>query len=117
NTPTQFQLTGNGPGSYRMFGWDQIALNTDWTGAGTSVRGVALNPQAVAGVMGLPVAPPDVAGSGVFNMTSFVVPGPNISVALYRWFNPASRIMWMSYDLMAGFVAGDTSSAVLITSA
>ncbi len=119
NTPGFFQTAGVVGGStsaWKAFGWDGIFPNSDWTGAGANVKGFACHPQAIAGVTGLPVTPPSIPG-GIMSVNTFVVPGLQVTVAVYTWFNPKTRTMWTSYDIMAGFVAVDTTAGFLVTSA
>jgi len=118
NTPGFFQtagVVGGDTGAWKAFGWDLIAQNTDWVGAGANVQGFACHPQAIAGIVGLPLAPAMIPG-GILSQNTFLVPGLDITVALYQWFNPATRVSWMSYDVMAGFVQVDTTAGFLLTS-
>jgi hypothetical protein len=120
NTPGFFQKPGTvsgGANGWQGFGWDGIYHNTDWTGAGANVQGIACAPQAITAVFGLPASPGNIPG-GILERTVFTVPGLNVQVALFAWFNPATRVSWMSYDAICGFTAtGDTNSGFLITSA
>lgn len=116
NVPANFQNSGVGPGNYKTFGWDNVTLSTDWTGAGANVRGFACNPQAIGGVTGLPAEHPNIPG-GVFSMNTAAVPGLDVSFAVHTWFALASRTMWCSYDIMAGFKEVDTTAGVIIKSA
>lgn len=118
NSPGFFQaagVVGGNTGAWQAFGWDMIAQNTDWTGAGANVQGFACNPQAIAGVVGLPLTPPNIPGA-ILSQSSFTVPQVNTPVAIYNWFNPSTRIMWTSYDIMAGFAAADTTAGFCVTS-
>jgi hypothetical protein len=115
--PTQFQKTGVEPGAaWAEFGWDNIALNTNWTGAGANVRGFYCNPQAVGAVAGLPLVPPTIPGA-TLQENSTVIPGPDISIADYTWFSLQGRTMWCSFDLMFGASLIDGTAGGLITSA
>lgn len=116
NTPANFQTTGNGPGSYSAFGWNEIALNTDWTGAGANVRGFVCAPQAIAGATGLPAEPPNVPGN-ILEMSPFTIPGLEVQAAIHRWFSTSTRTAWTSFDIVAGFKEGDTTAGVVIKSA
>jgi hypothetical protein len=119
NTPGFFQTAGTVGGSpyaWKAFGWDGIFQNTDWTGAGANVQGFACNPQAIAGIVGLPLIPPNIPG-GILSTTVMTVDQLDIKVLVCMWFNPATRTMWTSYDVMAGFTALDTSAGYLVTSA
>ena len=118
NTPGFFQQAGtvNGnPGAWSAFGWDGIYLNSNWTGAGANIKGIALDPQAIFGIMGLPLTPAGGFG-GVFNVNTITIPGINVSVAIYTWWDVNTRTMWTSYDLTAGFGLGDGTAGKLIAS-
>jgi len=120
NTPGFFQQAGTvagNPGAWSAFGWDGIYLNSNWTGAGTNVKGIALDPQAIFGIMGLPLTPVSGAGGGIFNVNTVTIPGVNVSVAIYTWWDVNTRTMWTSYDLVAGFGLGDATAGYLVTSA
>lgn len=114
NVPTNFQNTDIGNGPRPTFGWNGIYENTNWTGAGANVRGFACNPQAVVGITGLPLTTP--IPSTIMVMTTFTLPGMNISIAIYQWFNTSTRTMWMSYDIMEGFALGDATAGYLVAS-
>jgi hypothetical protein len=123
NTPGFFQLAGTvggasagQTGAWKAFGWDLIAQLSDWTGADANVQGFACNPQAIVGITGLPLTPPNIPG-GILQQTTMVVPGLEIPVAAYNWFNPSTRTMWCSYDIMLGVTAGDTSAGTIVKSA
>ncbi len=118
NVPTFFQvagLVGGSTNAWSGFGWNLIAGNSNWTGAGANIVGFACNPQAIVGVTGLPLTPPNIPG-GILQMTSAVVPGLDIAIAMFQWFNPASRTMFISWDIVAGFAAGDTTAGVIVAS-
>jgi hypothetical protein len=116
NQPTFYQVVGDGPAGYRAFGWDYIALNTDWTGAGANVRGFALNPQAIAAVAGLPLTPPEGIPGNNLSVRTFTIDGLDISIAMYTWFQLSARTAWVSYDMMFGASLGDASAGICITS-
>jgi hypothetical protein len=116
NVPTQFQKTGVEPGTaWAEFGWDNIALNTNWLQAGPNVRGFFCNPQAIGLIAGLPLTPPDVPGN-TLQETSMTIPGPDIAVAVYHWFSLSTRTMWVSYDLVFGSALLDASAGAILTS-
>lgn len=120
NQPTFFQNTGIGGSAAMNFGWDGISLNTEWTGAGTGVRGFACDPQALGTVIGLPLTPTAVGSNipgGTLSEATFQVPGLNITVALYVWFSLSSRTLWSSYDIILGAAALDTTAGVIIKAA
>jgi ATP-dependent Clp protease, protease subunit len=115
NVPSFFQNTGIGNGSRQTFGWTGMYESTNWTGAGANIRGIGCHPQALIKAMGLPLNPPNIPG-GIFSTTTFEVPGPNVAVAMSMWFSTASRTMFVSWDVIAGFAAGDGSAAVILAS-
>ncbi len=118
NTPGFFQQAGTVFGAntaWSAFGWNMIAKNSRWTGAGANIIGFACNPQALIGVMGLPLNPVNFPG-GIFNVETVQIPGLNISVALYTWWDVNARTMWTSYDVMAGFSLGDGTAGYLVAS-
>lgn len=119
NTPGFFQqagVVGGNTGAWKAFGWDTIAQNTDWTGAGANMVGFACNPQAIAGITGLPLVPPSIPG-GIYASSTATIPGLEASILVSTWFNPATRTMWSGLDIMAGFKEVDTTAGICITSA
>lgn len=97
-------------------GWNQFLLNTYWTGADANTVGFACNPQAIAVGLGLPVVDPAAAGAGL--MESLIqIPGLGASVAQYDWFSTKTRVRWVTWDIMIGAAAGDTTAGLLIKSA
>ena len=119
NVPTQFQKSGEGtanPGAWNAFGWDNICLNTNWTGADPNVRGFACKPQAIGAVSGLPLTPPNIPGGTLMEAT-MEIPGPDITIQNYMWFSLSSRTMWCSFDLMFGAALLDNTAGAIIRSA
>jgi hypothetical protein len=121
NQPGYFQPTvvTPGPGSgASAFGWDGIYLQTSWTGthggAGDQhIRGLFCNRQAIGVVSGLPLVPPNVPGNTLAEST-VTIPGVDITVAAYSWFDLPTRSMCSSYDLMFGSAKLDTTAGVLL---
>jgi ATP-dependent protease ClpP protease subunit len=119
NTPAFFQtagVIGGDTGAWRAFGWNLIAQNTDWAGADANTVGFACHPQAIAGIVGLPLTPPNIPG-GILQENTEIVPGLDIAIALYSWYNPATRTMWNSFDVVAGFAAADKTAGFIVASA
>ena len=119
NTPGFFQqagVVGGMESAWKAFGWDVIALLTEWQAADPYVRGLALNPQAIGIIAGLPLNPPEGIPGNVVQIGSVMMDGPGIPVATYIWFDPNSRTLYASYDLMLGAVAVDTTAAIIIKS-
>lgn len=116
NTPTLFQVVGDqAGGGWRNFGWEGVYLNTNWTGADTSVRGFACHPQAIGAISGLPVVPPNVPGN-TLQQSVATVPDVQVSFLASQWFSLATRTFWMSYDIMFGATVLDNTAGVLIKS-
>ncbi len=118
NSPAFFQtagVVGGNTSAWKAFGWDIIAQNTDWTGAGANVQGFACNPQAISGITGLPVSVN--APGGIFTTTNSSVPELQCPYTISSWFNPASRTMWTSFDIMAGFKETDATAGFILKSA
>lgn len=111
-----------------LAGFDNFYLNTRWDGAGTNAYGFACTPGAIAVLAGLPASIP--SGFEGVNQTVINVPlggrgtinqgpaQPSLQLLQSMWIAPATRTMWISYDLMFGSVAiGDTATGKLIISA
>jgi ATP-dependent protease ClpP protease subunit len=118
NNPAYLQaaLTADGSGA-RAFGWDGVHLNTNWTGAGSNVRGFFCNPQAIGALSGLPLTPPQGIPGNSLQEKTIVVPDVNIPIAAYNWFSLGSRTLWASFDVMFGVAAGDTTAGFILKSA
>lgn len=116
NVPTQFQKSGVEPGAaWAEFGWDNIALGTNWTGSDANVRGFFCNPQAIAVIAGLPLTPPVIPGATLQENT-FMLPGIDVALAVYFWFSLATRTAWCSYDIMLGASLLDPTAGLLLKS-
>ncbi len=118
NTPGFFQTAGTvggSPQAWRAFGWDGIYQNTDWTNASSpTLQGFACNPQAIGGIIGLPLLP-SVNTSGVFSSNVMTIDGLDIQVLAEQWFNPATRISWNSLRVMDGWSKVDATAGFLVT--
>jgi hypothetical protein len=116
NTPGFYQPTGTASGAgWKPFGWDYIGECSEWTGAGAGVQGFACHPQAIAVAMGEPAEEVNIPGN-ILSRETLMVEGLQIPVAFYQWFNPATRTMWCSFDLMFGASAADTTAGVIVKS-
>jgi hypothetical protein len=119
NVPTQFQKSGASPserGAWAAFGWDNIALNTNWTAADANVRGFICGPQAIGVLAGLPLISPFAESHGLERET-VKIPGLELSIAFHRWFQLSGRQLWASFDLMLGASVLDSTAGLLIKSA
>jgi len=74
----------------------------------------ACGPQPLGVVAGLPlVDTPNVPGN-ILGQASGIMPGIDLGIAPYTWFNMATRTYWGSFDLVFGAVALDTSIGMVI---
>jgi hypothetical protein len=103
------------PTDFGRAGWNALALNTRWSGAGTNVIGFACNPQAIGAGAGLPVGSSNTA-SGL-SQSVITLPGLNMSIALFEWFSNKTRSYWASYEMMFGAAVGDTTAGICVKSA
>jgi ATP-dependent protease ClpP protease subunit len=120
NTPGFFQaagIVGGMEGAWKAFGWDLIALLTEWSGAAANVRGFACNPQAIGVIAGLPLNPVEGIPGNVIQTGQAMLAGPDIAIATYLWMDANARTMRASYDLMLGAAAVDTSAGAIVKSA
>ena len=116
NVPTQFQKSGVEPGNeWAAFGWDNVALGTNWSGADANVRGFLCNPQAIATISGRPLTAPVVPGNTIQESTT-MIPGVDVVLSVYFWFSLATRTAWCSYDLMFGASLLDPTAGLIIKS-
>jgi len=118
NQPGFYQKTGEdleAEAGYKAFGWEGIYLASNWTGAGNNIKGFACNPQALVRATGLPINPPNIPG-GSFTTTTFEIPEVDVACAMSMWFSLATRTMFVSFDVIAGFAAADLTSGVVVAS-
>lgn len=124
NSPGYFQAPdydedgGGGSLSNSMnFGWDRIVENTAWPtvtdAASNAIGGFACNRTAIGGVVGLPSNVPNIPG-GTLTETIVQVPGLDISVSFFLWFNLQNRKYWNSFELMGGWAGMDASAGAVI---
>jgi hypothetical protein len=119
NVPTQFQKSGASPsesGAWSAFGWDNIALNTNWTAAEANTHGFICGPQAIGVLAGLPLISPFAESHGMKRET-IKIPGIELSIAYHEWFQLAGRQLWASFDVMLGASLLDSTAGLLIKSA
>lgn len=124
NTPGFFQTAGNvgtstgsGSGAWRAFGWDNIALNTDWSGAGANVRGFACGQDAIGFISGLPLTPPEGIPGNIANVGTVMLPDVNIGIQTWAWWSNITRTYHFTFDLIIGATLVDELQGVLVKSA
>src|SRR5262249_23682765 len=116
NTPAFLQIVPVLPGAgwKNVMGWDYVALHTEWSAAGTNIRGFACDPNALGIIAGIPIL--DIPGSnGVLNMASGMMSGIDLPIAAHTWINTSTRTYWGSLDIMLGATALDTSIGLVIS--
>lgn len=124
NTPGFFQMAGtvggaagNGQGAWRAFGWDNMALNTDWSGAGANVRGFACGQDAIGFISGLPLTPPEGVPGGICQIGTAMLPDVNIAIQTHAWWSNITRTYHFTFDLVIGASLVDELQGVLVKSA
>lgn len=100
-------------GEEGAYNFDLIAEQNRWTGAVANTVGFICDPAAIAVASGLPAELP----SGEFiELGTVTVESLGLTVQMCHWFSRGGRVHWMSYDVMFGAAAGDTTAAeVLVT--
>jgi hypothetical protein len=97
-------------------GWQGIYEQTRWTGATANTVGFVSDPsRAIGMVAGLPLLP-STAQNQLYEET-FLVPGIELTVAKYSWFNPATRTDWVTFDIVFGAAVIDATAGIIIKSA
>lgn len=124
NVPGFYQMAGtvggaaNGnTGAWKAFGWDNIALNTDWSGAGANVRGFACGQDAIGFISGLPMNPPEGIPGNIVQTGVAMLPDVDLGVATYAWFSPSARTFYFTFDMILGASLVDELQGVLVKSA
>ena len=111
-TPAQ-----QGAGAY---GFNGIWFHNLWARASGPVAGLAgfvCDPQAIAGVLGVPALAPGAAAAGLTTATA-TAPGAGVTIQFNSWYSTSSRMPRMSYDVVCGFAVGDeTAGHVIIPAA
>ena len=101
------------PGATGAFGFDSIAPNNRWDGAGTDVIGFCGTTDSLVIASGEPVM-----DSGLENLLDDYMEVPldgGLSVYVASWVSLATRTRWMSIGLMLGAAKGDVTAGKLIT--
>jgi hypothetical protein len=113
NQPSYLQTVATESGNgWKKYGWDGVFENTNWTGAGPNVVGVACHPQVLGVVAGLPVEAP--VSDRSLERAVITVPGLDLTCVLYSWFALQSRTGWCSLDSMFGSSLMDGTAGILI---
>ena len=100
-----------------LAGFDNVFLNTRWTGAGTNVYGFVGGSQSVAYVAGVPMIDDETKAD--INCTIISVPlanGAAVPVMASTWLSRATRTRWASWDIMLGASKLDNSGGKMIKS-
>lgn len=120
NVPGFFQGAGTvgGPtNAWSAYGWDNIALNTEWAGAGANVRGFACGKTAIGIISGIPLNPPEGIPGNIVQTGTAQLPDVQKAIGTYVWFDPSSRTLYFSFDMIAGATLIDETAGILIKSA
>jgi hypothetical protein len=115
NVPSLFQATPVFPGAgfKNLVGFDFVGLNTEWSLAGNNINGFACAPEALGVIAGLPLL--DAPGTnGILGTATGILPGCECPIAVYTWFNTATRTYWGSFDMMFGAAPLDTTVGQVI---
>lgn len=100
-------------GEEGAYNFDLIAEQNRWTGATANTVGFICDPNAIAVCSGLPI---DLPSQEFLELNTVTVESLGLTVQLCHWFSRAGREHWMSFDVMFGAQAGDTTAAeVLVT--
>ncbi len=98
------------------YGFEKILEHNRWSAADANVIGFANDPLGLVGAWGLPINPPG-SNSAFNSIDSSTIPGINLPVQVATWVKPGTRVLWMAYDAIVGFAAGDANGVKLIKSA
>lgn len=117
NQPSFFQVAGTASGNaWSAFGWDYVAHSSYWTGAGTNVAGIALDPQALVVMAGFPAEHATIPGASL-QQGSVILPDVGLPVQTNVWFDVNARSFYASYDSVFGANLGDETAGVLFKTA
>lgn len=95
------------------FGFDRIAAQNRWTGATTNTVGFVCDPNAIAVGSGLPL---DLPAGDFIELGTVSVPDLDLTAQVCHWFSRKGRVHFMTYDVMFGAAAGDTTAGELLAS-
>ena len=116
NVPSLYQATPVFPGAgfRNLIGFDYVALNTEWSAAGANINGFACDPNALGVIAGLPLVDFPAIPGGILAQATGTLPGVDMPIAAYSWFNTSTRTYWSSFDMMFGAAPLDTSIGQII---
>lgn len=120
NTPGFFQMAGTvgGPqGAWKAFGWDNVALHTDWSGAGANVRGFGCGDQAIGIIAGIPVDFPEGIPGNTLQRINVKIPDVDLVISNFVWFDLNERVYRFTNDLILGATLLDETDGCLVKSA
>lgn len=96
-------------------GWDNVSLNTYWTGAEANTYGFACAQEAIGIAAGLPLASPNRGAAGTIAST-LTVPGLELTVELQEWYSNKTKTDWANWEVYFAAAKGDGSAGVLLKS-
>lgn len=100
-----------------LSGYDGFDLCTRWSGAGTNVLGFAGGAQCIGIASALPMYDDETKTDINYNVISLdVAPGKKLPIGMSTWLSRATRLRWVSLDLLIGAAKLDNSVGVLIKS-
>lgn len=112
--PTALTDIGARPG---MAGFDGFDYCSRWTGAGVNVLGFAAGPQAIGIASALPMYDDETKADINYTVINLdVAPGKTLPIAMSTWLSRATRLRWVSLDVLIGAAKLDNSCGVLIKS-
>lgn len=120
NVPGFFQgagTVGGATNAWSAYGWDNIALNTEWAGAGANVRGFACGKTAIGIISGIPLNPPEGIPGNIVQTGVAQLPDVQKAIGTYVWFDPSSRTLYFTFDMIAGATLIDETAGILVKSA
>ncbi len=101
-------------GEEGAYNFDLISEQNRWTSATTNTVGFVCDPGAIAVCSGMPASLP--AGEFI-ELGQVTIDSLGLTVMICHWFSRGGRVHYMTYDVMFGAAAGDTTAGeVLISS-
>jgi hypothetical protein len=106
-----FSLAGNGRNT-GIYGFDGFYFNNRWDGAGSTIKGFAASPEAIALASGVPVSSP--VSDDLIAQENILIGDLGLTVQMSMWSSRATRSLWASYDVMFGAAKGDGDALKLL---